>query len=81
MSGQRRANWRTEAAQMVGQLDARLLVRIEAAEELATRRFGTVGSVLDLHAARITKLERLATASAVALVLVSLAGILRAVSR
>lgn len=70
MSGQRRANWRTEAAQMVGQ-----------AEELATRRFGTVGSVLDLHAARITKLERRATASAVALVLVSLAGILLAVSR
>jgi len=58
MSGQRRANWRTEAAQMVAQLDARLLVRIEAAEGLATRRFDTVGSVLDAHAARIAKLER-----------------------
>jgi hypothetical protein len=58
MSGQRRANWRTEAAQMVGQLDARLLVRIEAAEGLATRRFDTVGIALDSHAARIEKLER-----------------------
>jgi hypothetical protein len=58
MTGQRRANWRTEATQMVAQLDARLLVRIEAAEGLATRRFDHVGSVLDAHVERIVALER-----------------------
>jgi hypothetical protein len=58
MSGARRANWRTEAAQMVAQLDARLLVRIEAAEGLADRRANTVASVLAEYGKRIQKLEQ-----------------------
>lgn len=79
MTGKRRANWRTEAAQRVAQLDSRLLVRIEAADHLAMRRFDTVGSVLDAHAARIAKLEQRAFWHAVALILWGISGVLLAV--
>jgi len=81
MSGQRRANWRTEAAQMVAQLDARVLVRIEAAEGLATRQFDTVGSVLDAHAARIEKLERHQAWQWVVMALLAVCAIILAVTR
>jgi hypothetical protein len=81
MSGQRRANWRTEAAQMVGQLDARLLVRIEAAEGLSTRRFDTVGSVLDAHASRIAKLERHQAWQWVVMALLAVCAMISAVCR
>lgn len=58
MSGQRRANWRAEAAQMVAALDERLLVRIEADAALHNRRAQTVASALADFGNRIGKLER-----------------------
>ena len=58
MTGQRRANWEAKLAEEVAAAEVRVTVRIEAAEERATRRFDTVASMLDQYQARIEKLER-----------------------